>query len=386
VPSLLPLRSFDVVVVGAGPAGSATARRLALCGWRVAVLERTRFDGPRIGESLAPSVQGLLRDLGVWQEFGALAPLPSWGTCSIWGDATPQSHSHLVSLYGCGWHVDRQAFDRMLTRAAVDAGSCLCEGVRLQQATYQDGHWRLHVADAGRPEHSEQLLDAGVLIDATGRTARIGRALGGRRLLLDRLVGVATEWVGVDVAQRGHLLVETSPDGWWYSAPLPSSTDAPSHRMMVMLMTDADLCAQRHLSRSERWLASLHASPMTLERLVGARSTSPPRVYSAVSQRLQRDPARDAGPWLAVGDAALAVDPVSGSGVLRALRTAQSAAETTRGILRDPAAWRSRVATYEAERDEECTRYLYERAEYYAAERRFPTTFWRRRHVLDCRS
>ena len=65
---------FDAVVVGAGPAGSATARWLALRGWRVALLERTRFEAPRIGESLAPNVQEPLHALGLWSEFLALAP------------------------------------------------------------------------------------------------------------------------------------------------------------------------------------------------------------------------------------------------------------------------------------------------------------------------
>ena len=113
---------FDAAVVGAGPAGSATARWLALRGWRVALLERTRFEAPRIGESLAPNVQEPLRELGLWPEFLALAPLPSWGSRSLWGDAAQQSHSHLLNPYGCGWHVDRRAFDHMLAHAAVAAG------------------------------------------------------------------------------------------------------------------------------------------------------------------------------------------------------------------------------------------------------------------------
>lgn len=68
---------FDAAVVGAGPAGSATARWLALQGWRVALLERTRFEAPRIGESLAPNVREPLCELGLWSEFLALVPLPS---------------------------------------------------------------------------------------------------------------------------------------------------------------------------------------------------------------------------------------------------------------------------------------------------------------------
>src|SRR5205809_8033562 len=79
---------FDVVVVGAGPAGSATALRLSRMGCRVALVERTRFEKPRVGESLSPAVQPLLAELGVWQEFLRLEPLPSYGMRSIWGAGT----------------------------------------------------------------------------------------------------------------------------------------------------------------------------------------------------------------------------------------------------------------------------------------------------------
>ena len=101
-----------------------------------------------------------------------------------------------------------------------------------------------------------------------------------------------------------------------------------------------------------------------------------PRVFSAVSRRLQRtDDCQKR--WLAVGDAALAVDPISGSGVVRALQTAKAAAATVLSCL---AGDESAIAAYEAERDRECTEYLFKRARYYGMERRWPNApFWRRR-------
>ena len=73
-------------------------------------------------------------------------------------------------------------------------------------------------------------------------------------------------------------------------------------------------------------------------------------MFSAVSQRLRR-PDRSS-PWLAVGEASLAVDPVSGSGVVRALRSARAGAETALAILDGRA---HAIAEYEADRDVECT-------------------------------
>ncbi len=369
-------RAFDAAVVGAGPAGSATARWLALRGWRVALIERTRFEAPRIGESLAPNVQEPLRELGVWPEFMALAPLPSWGSRSLWGDAEAQAHSHLLNPYGCGWHVDRRAFDRMLAHAAVAAGVRLFEGMSLQHSMHREGCWWLH--GTGAPGN----LRARVLVDATGRRAHVARTLGAERILFDRLVGMAVHWTGVEAAERHHLLVEAAREGWWYSAPLPGGAQREPDAMIAMLMTDADLCGRPRLGAATLWQASLQSTRATRERLAPARRISLPQVHCAFSQRLRRDGANDAGPWLAVGDATLAVDPVSGSGVLRALRTAHAAADTVDALLARPSAWRQTLDGYENERDEECTNYLLERAQYYAAEQRFDTPFWQRRQVL----
>ena len=152
--------------------------------------------------------------------------------------------------------------------------------------------------------------------------------------------------------------------------------------MIAMLMTDADLCGQLRLTVAEAWQAILQSTEATRQRLGPAHRISTPQVHCAHSQRLRRDGASDAGPWLAVGDATLAVDPISGSGVLRALRTAHAAADTVCGLLAQPNAWHQTLASYEAERDKECTNYLLERAHYYTAEQRFDTPFWQRRKVM----
>ena len=374
---------FDAVVVGAGPAGSATARWLALRGWRVALLERTRFEAPRIGESLAPNVQEPLHDLGLWSEFLALAPLPSWGTRSLWGDDAQQSHSHLLNPYGCGWHVDRRAFDEMLAHAAATAGARLFKGTALQRSVFREGRWWLQTtADATQGAASEPTLCARVLIDATGRRAQVARALGAQRLLFDQLVGVAVQWADIHAAEQGHLLVEAAREGWWYSAPLPGGLRHDARPMITMLMTDADLCGRLHLNAAGRWQAVLQSTRATRQRLGAAHRVSAPQVHCAHSQRLRRDGASDTGPWLAVGDATLAVDPVSGSGVLRALRSARAAADTVSELLERPHTGQETLAAYEAARDQECTNYLLERAQYYAAEQRFDTPFWQRRQVL----
>jgi flavin-dependent dehydrogenase len=360
---------FDVAIVGAGPAGAAAARRLAQRGCRVVLLERTHFDLPRVGESLAPAIQPLLMDLGIWSEFMALSPLPSYGTRSAWGGADTQDYSHLMSPYGCGWHVDRSAFDRTLAETAVTAGAELrCGCVLGSCEATADGRWLLQFDQ--QETNDSTLVHARVLIDASGRGANLARRLGARRASFDRLVGVATLLGEVDASREGYILVESTPEGWWYTAPVPRD------RMMTMLMTDSDLCGRAKLSVRTRWRELLAFAPTTAARVSGTVLWGP-QIVSALSQRLRRS-GRDAR-WIAIGDAALAVDPISGSGVIRALRSARAGADTALALLHDDEIW-PHIEAYEAACDLECTAYLEERARYYGVEQRWPDQpFWQRR-------
>ena len=79
----------DVVIVGGGPAGTATAIALAHAGRSVAVLERSHYGTTRIGETLPPGTRVLFQQLGVWERFVAAAHAPSPGTLAVWGDEGP---------------------------------------------------------------------------------------------------------------------------------------------------------------------------------------------------------------------------------------------------------------------------------------------------------
>ncbi|MFE7629577.1 NAD(P)/FAD-dependent oxidoreductase [Kocuria sp. NPDC057446] len=349
----------DIVVVGAGPAGSLLALLCARAGRRVVLLEHSRFRRPRIGETVAPSIQQDLRAAGLWEDFLALAPLPSWGTESAWGSAEPATHSHVLSPYGCAWHVDRLSFDAWLADSAAREGAALLTGTTVRSCLWHGDRWTLELSSGG-------FFESWVVVDGTGRSARIGRMLGAERIPLDRLVAIT---VTADrTAEAGHLLIETVPDGWWYSAPLPSG------RLVAMLMTDADLCRDGNLASRVVWRERLNTAPLTSRRLRGLPLRSGPTVHAATSQRLHR---RDALPWLALGDAALAVDPASGSGIVRALRSAAAGATAVEACL--DGAGTAPLEAYEHTQDTACTKYLLERAEIYATERRWSSPFWQRR-------
>jgi flavin-dependent dehydrogenase len=344
------------------------------------LVERGGFNEVRVGETLAPSVQPLLAALGVWHRFLALNPLPSWGTRSRWGGTDPQEHSHLFSPYGCGWHIDRQKFDRMIAETAAEAGATLCTDTRLLACeargatgwllTLAEDH-RQHSPAANRETSHARSVTASVVVDATGRPARLARRLGARREVIDRLIGLTAQFAATSGNGECYTLVEAAPDGWWYSAPLGDG------KLITMLMTDSDLCRDQKLALDDAWSRQLGDAQLTAARIGCAQRMWGPRPFSALSHRLVRDDSSTA--WLAVGDAALAVDPASGSGVVRALQSAHAGASAILDHLQgSPTALRE----YEAQRDVEWKSYLEQRTRYYRMESRWAASpFWRRRAV-----
>jgi flavin-dependent dehydrogenase len=258
-------------------------------------------------------------------------------------------------------------FDRMLVDAASAAGVDVRCGTTLLDCVFDGRDWRLQIQDSCTRQSRQ--LRASVAIDATGRSARLARAMGQQRIVFDRLVGVAVLSRERDPSRDGYVLVEAAPEGWWYSAPVGPDC------LMTMFMTDSDLCGRARLSTLSRWRELLVDAPNTAAHIRGTEVWGP-KVFSARSQRLGR---RDFNaPWLSVGDAALSVDPISGSGVVRALRSARAAAAAALKLLDTPS--HQTIEAYEADRDAECTTYLRERASYYGFEQRwqqFP--FWWRR-------
>jgi flavin-dependent dehydrogenase len=366
---------FDVAVVGGGPAGTAAAIRSARLGSKVILLEGSDYDSPRVGETLPPSIYTLFLELGIWPIFQSLGPIPSYGNQSAWGDSQIRSSSFIANPYGSGWHIDRQFFDSMLSDQAAKAGACVITGVHVTRCNWEEQRgWVIefqrtnHKARFGTLPASSSCFYTKGLIDATGRRSILAQRLGAKRIIYDCLAAIAVQFKTKTDA-GAFTLVETTKEGWWYSAPLPGS------RLIAMFMTDLDLLPGRRLTHITEWMKGLEATEHTAVRCRGHMPIWGPHIFSALSQRLKRPASGEK--WLAVGDAAMAVDPLSACGIYNAFRSgSMGATAIERWLAGDSTA----IDIYEQDLDSEFKKYLQLRRQYYSMETRFSDSpFWTRR-------
>lgn len=355
----------DVVVVGGGPGGCACGLTLRAHapGLSVVLLEASDYSAPRLGETLPPAAGAVLRHLGVWEAFLASGPRPVYGTVAAWGAGLEAENDYLFHRAGEGWHLERSRFDAMLAVAAAAAGVEVRAATRLVAAERADALWRLRLSTG-------ETLAARQVVDATGAGASFARRCGGAaNVVSDRLAGFARFFRETRPADP-RTRVEAFAQGWGYTAGLPGGM------RVAVCMTDSDLAGALSLAEADPWMALVaRAAPGIAAALDGAEPVGGVVVRAARSRRL--DPAAGEG-WLAVGDAASSVDPLSSQGVLRALRSGIYGGYAVGDLLArgDPAG----VERYRAFASREYAGYLRSRARYYAQEARWPEeTFWRRR-------
>lgn len=354
----------DVLIVGAGPAGACAALALApLC--RVLMVDRRAEPGGRIGEHLIPAARRLFTDLDLWDDFQAQGHAPCYGNRSCWGGEEILETDSLRDPDGPGWHLDRARFEGWLRARAVERGAAMVAPVGLLRAAYDGAGWAVSLSTpAGDPIR----LTARLMIDAGGRQAPVARAVGRRPRALDRLV---CAWVhGTGGATRGLTEVASAPDGWWYTAPLPGG------RRVLAFHTDADLTDGTPAHDPTRLAEAARDVPLLTAALDGFRADGPTGFTAAHSAVLD-DPAGDG--WLAVGDAALAFDPLSSRGLFNALYTGLSGAEAADRLLSGEA---SAAADHRARLADVRDAYAGHLVHWYGQETRWPDRpFWARRRV-----
>ncbi|EKE68484.1 NAD(P)/FAD-dependent oxidoreductase [Gallaecimonas xiamenensis] len=353
------MASADLIICGAGPAGSALALALAPF-MKVLLLERhaSAPQGERIGESLPGAAQPLLQRLGVWDAFLQGGHKPRGPAIAAWDLDTPVWRDSIRDPAGPGWHLDRCQFEQMLRHQAQAAGAKLVSSgpVKLSRKA---GLWQVSC-------HGHR-YSAPRLVDASGRAGALCRQLGLRKSHADPLLCLYS-FLPCPPAPDGSMRLQADEQGWWYTVALPQG------KRILAYHLDRDNPHRQLLKDPDMLLRWARRHPLLAEVLAGL---DPAAVASHPAGTALLNPAhlaRAGDGFYAIGDALFSFDPLSSQGLFHALASAASAAKA---ITTDTP---QGAATFRQEMQAVAQHYLRHWLGCYQGPRRFEQhSFWQRR-------
>lgn len=301
-----------VCVVGAGPAGCVFSARMAQLGHEVSLIERLHFPRTRLGESLSPGVLPLL------EMIGARLPVERAGfprvrsVTTAWDGDVQERHDPEQR----GLLVDRGRFDALLLARARALGVRVVQPASVRERRQSDGRWWLGVEQDGRKIE----IEADFLTDASGRAGVLPSRRARHPVCT---LALYAYWQGTNLPRQPRI--EAGSDAWYWGVPLPDG------RYNTLVFLDAS----RLRENRGRSLTGLFHEYLNRSGLMAGCSDpgvdSPVRATDATPYLDEES----VTPWsIKVGDAALAVDPISSSGVQKAIQTALAGAVVANTLLR----------------------------------------------------
>jgi flavin-dependent dehydrogenase len=318
------IEQCEVVIIGAGPAGSVAAALLRQQGRHVIVLEREQFPRFSIGESLLPQSMQYIEQAGMLRAVVEAGFQYKNGAAFVRGDrytAFDFRDKHSPG-WGTTYQVQRAGFDHILAEEAARQGADVRYRHQVTAADFSANGGMLDVTPV-QGEGEPYRIAARFVLDASG----FGRVLP-RLLNLEQpsdfpvrgaLFTHIEDGITDPRFDRNKIRVSVHPDHcnvWYWLIPFAGG------RCSIGVVAEQAFLAQYKGSETERLRALVHAEPSQRALLANAKWDTPARQivgYASNVKRLWGDG------YALLGNAGEFLDPVFSSGVTIAVKSASLA-------------------------------------------------------------
>jgi flavin-dependent dehydrogenase len=360
--------STEVLVLGGGPAGSAAALVLVAAGHRVTVVRPHTPPGASLAQSIPPSANALLHELGTLDAIESAGFVENRGNTVRWAGSPTRIERFPDG--GHGFHVDRQSLEAVLDRVVRSSGATVIHGPSARSAHRKDGVWHVGTLD---PAGNAAELEAPWVVDATGRHGFFARRLGRRPDRRTTTFALVARVHGTDdlPAHEGHTLVESYEDGWAWSVPV-----APRIRCVTAMVDPRETkidpeSIARTLGEQLRKAPLVEAVLESATPLADAWAC-PASLYTCARYT-------DEGLVIA-GDAGAFIDPLSSYGVKKALISGRLAGIAVATALADSSMTSAALEYHDAHERSIAAEYQARSADFFEqAAARYRRPFWTRR-------
>ncbi|MDX1395674.1 MAG: tryptophan 7-halogenase [Gemmatimonadota bacterium] len=338
----MSIERHHVVVIGAGPAGTACAGMLADRGHDVALVTRPEPPAAELAESIPASARRLMDEVGVLDAVDAADFHPNGGNTVWWAGRPERSEPFAEGLRGV--HVDRAGLEAVLRARAAERGVRVLADAPVRSVSPLG-------ADGWQAVAGDRTLRASWLVDASGRAGVLAR---GARTD-DRATGTLAligRWRiegARDQPDTTHTWIESHADGWVWSVPLTADT-----RCVTAMLDPRRSETERGPDPGATLETEIVRAPAIAARLtdavrLGEATACPASLYTTGAFTVERA--------LVAGDAGSFIDPLSSYGVKKAFASGWLAAIAVHTSITDESMWEAAFAYFDAREREVYRRY-----------------------------